>query len=94
MELDAGGTHSLYFIGPKHAGLEIEHLRMEITVITPQSPLGQNPSLHLQLPLTLHAAFFLVALATSAIFLVASKPPRALHCMPVNWKDVNSYNKC
>ena len=42
VELDAGGTRSLYFIGPKNGGLEIEHQRKEITVITPQSPLGQN----------------------------------------------------
>ena len=40
--LDAEGTHSSYFIGPKSGGLEIEHARKEITVITPQSPLGQN----------------------------------------------------
>jgi len=42
VELDAGGARSLYFIGPKNGGLEIEHQRKEITVITPQSPLGQN----------------------------------------------------
>ena len=42
LELDAGGARSLYFIGPKNGGLEIERQRKEITVITPQSPLGQN----------------------------------------------------
>jgi hypothetical protein len=42
VELDASGARSLYFIGPKNGGLEIEHLRREITVITPPSPLGQN----------------------------------------------------
>jgi len=42
VESDAGGTRSLYFIGPKNGGLEFEHQRKEITVITPQSPLGQN----------------------------------------------------
>ena len=42
VELDAGGARSLYFIGPKNGGLEIELQRKEITVITPQSPLGQN----------------------------------------------------
>jgi hypothetical protein len=42
VELDAGGALSLYFIGPKNGGLEIEHQGKEITVITPQSPLGQN----------------------------------------------------
>jgi transcription elongation GreA/GreB family factor len=42
VELDADGTRSIYFIGPRNGGLEIEHQRKEITVITPQSPLGQN----------------------------------------------------
>ncbi len=42
VELDSGGARSFYFIGPKSGGLEIEHRHKEITVITPQSPLGQN----------------------------------------------------
>jgi transcription elongation GreA/GreB family factor len=42
VEMDADGTHSAYFIGPKSGGLEIKHRRKEIMVITPQSPLGQN----------------------------------------------------
>jgi transcription elongation GreA/GreB family factor len=42
VELDADGTHSAYFIGPRNGGLEIKHRRKEILVITPQSPLGQN----------------------------------------------------
>ena len=42
VELDADGTRSIYFLGPRNGGLEIEHQRKEITVITPQSPLGQN----------------------------------------------------
>jgi transcription elongation GreA/GreB family factor len=42
VDLDADGTHSLYFIGPKNGGLEIKHQGKEIIVITPQSPLGQN----------------------------------------------------
>jgi transcription elongation GreA/GreB family factor len=42
VELDATGARSLYFIGPKSGGLEIEFQGKEITVITPQSPLGQN----------------------------------------------------
>jgi transcription elongation GreA/GreB family factor len=42
VELETGGARSLYFIGPKNGGLEIQHRRQEITVITPQSPLGQN----------------------------------------------------
>ena len=42
VELEAGGIRSFYFIGPKNGGLEIECQRREITVITPQSPLGQT----------------------------------------------------
>lgn len=42
VEVDADGTRSTYFIGPKGGGLEITHRRKEIMVITPQSPLGQN----------------------------------------------------
>src|ERR1035441_75145 len=42
LELDAGGVRSLYFIGPKNGGLGIERQRKEVTVITPQSPLGKN----------------------------------------------------
>ncbi len=42
VELDVDGTRALYFIGPRNGGLEIEYKRKEITVITPQSPLGQN----------------------------------------------------
>lgn len=42
VELEADGTRSTYFIGPRNGGLDIECQRREITVITPQSPLGQN----------------------------------------------------
>ena len=42
VEVEADGVRSLYFIGPKGGGLDIQHQRREITVITPQSPLGQN----------------------------------------------------
>jgi hypothetical protein len=42
VELDAAGTRSFYFIGPKNGGLELIYQRKEITVITPQSPLGQE----------------------------------------------------
>ena len=42
VDLHADGARSLYFIGPKNGGLEIEHQGKEITVITPQSPLGQD----------------------------------------------------
>jgi hypothetical protein len=40
VELDVNGTRALYFIGPRNGGLEIECKRKEITVLTPQSPLG------------------------------------------------------
>ena len=42
VELDYDGTCSNYFIGPKNGGLDIEFDGKEVTVITPQSPLGQN----------------------------------------------------
>jgi transcription elongation GreA/GreB family factor len=42
VELEAGGGHSLYFIGPRNGGLEIKLRGQEITVITPPSPLGQK----------------------------------------------------
>jgi transcription elongation GreA/GreB family factor len=42
VELDSAGVRNTYFIGPKSGGLEIEIQGKEITVITPQSPLGQN----------------------------------------------------
>jgi len=41
VELDSDGTRSSYFIGPKNGGLEIEFQGQEVTVLTPQSPLGQ-----------------------------------------------------
>lgn len=40
--LDVDGTRALYFIGPRNGGLEIKCQRKEITVITLQSPLGQQ----------------------------------------------------
>lgn len=42
VDLETDGAVSRYFIGPKNGGLEITFQRKEITVITPQSPLGQN----------------------------------------------------
>jgi transcription elongation GreA/GreB family factor len=42
VELDSDGLASFYFIGPRNGGLEIRSGRTEVTVITPQSPLGQN----------------------------------------------------
>ena len=41
-ELEMDGSRSWYFIGPKNGGLEVEHADEEITVITPQSPLGET----------------------------------------------------
>lgn len=42
VEMESDGTKGWYFIGPKNGGLEVKMGRNEITVITPQSPLGQN----------------------------------------------------
>jgi transcription elongation GreA/GreB family factor len=42
VELDSDGTRSIYFVGPKNGGLEIVYRRKVVTIITPQSPLGQN----------------------------------------------------
>jgi transcription elongation GreA/GreB family factor len=42
VELETDGARSVYFIGPKNGGLEVRHGRLEIMVITPESPLGQN----------------------------------------------------
>jgi len=42
VEVQTEGIPAVYFIGPKHGGLEIEFEGKEVTVITPQSPLGQN----------------------------------------------------
>ncbi len=42
VELEGKGEHSYYFIGPRAGGTEIVHLKKEILVITPQSPLGQQ----------------------------------------------------
>ena len=40
VELETGGEHSFYFIGPRAGGTEVIHDKKEILVITPQSPLG------------------------------------------------------
>ena len=42
VELEHGGEKSLYFVGPRAGGTEVLHDRMEILVITPQSPLGEQ----------------------------------------------------
>src|SRR4051812_17759028 len=41
VDLEIDGLASIYFVGPRSGGLEIKHKRDEVTVITPQSPLGQ-----------------------------------------------------
>ena len=40
VELETDGEKSVYFIGPRAGGTEVEHDKQEILIITPQSPLG------------------------------------------------------
>jgi transcription elongation GreA/GreB family factor len=42
VRVEMRGGSSWYFIGPKAGGLEVIHDKEEITVITPQSPLGEQ----------------------------------------------------
>jgi transcription elongation GreA/GreB family factor len=42
IETESDGARTWYFIGPKNGGLEVEIGGKEVTVLTPQSPLGQN----------------------------------------------------
>ena len=42
VELELDGTRSLFFVGPANGGLEIDFGGEEVTVITPQSPLGEQ----------------------------------------------------
>jgi len=42
VELEHGGENSIYFVGPRAGGTEVVHDKMEILVITPQSPLGEQ----------------------------------------------------
>jgi transcription elongation GreA/GreB family factor len=42
VKLETDGAPNFYFIGPKSGGVEVQFNGDEITVITPQSPLGQN----------------------------------------------------
>ena len=42
VELELGGEKSFYFIGPRAGGTEVAQDRIEILVITPQSPLGEQ----------------------------------------------------
>jgi hypothetical protein len=41
VELESDGGRNTFFIGPRNGGLEVEHQGREVTVLTPQSPLGQ-----------------------------------------------------
>jgi transcription elongation GreA/GreB family factor len=42
VELESERAIGTYFIGPRSGGLEVEYEGVEIIVITPQSPLGQQ----------------------------------------------------
>src|SRR6476659_9969327 len=42
VELETAGEMGTYFIGPRAGGLEVDYQGVEIMVITPQSPLGQQ----------------------------------------------------
>jgi len=42
VDLQSDGARSTYFIGPRNGGLEIDLDGKEVTVVTPQSPLGQQ----------------------------------------------------
>src|SRR5258706_2776985 len=42
VELKTEGASGIYFIGPRSGGLEVDYEGVELTVITPQSPLGQQ----------------------------------------------------
>jgi transcription elongation GreA/GreB family factor len=42
VELQDKGEHSSYFLGPRAGGTEVTMDGTEVTVITPQSPLGQQ----------------------------------------------------
>jgi hypothetical protein len=42
VQIEMRGGANWYFIGPKAGGLEVIHDKEEVTVITPQSPLGEQ----------------------------------------------------
>ena len=42
VELEANGARTLYFLGPKAGGMQINHRGSEILIITTESPLGQQ----------------------------------------------------
>ena len=42
VQIEMRGGANWYFVGPKAGGLEVIHDKEEVTVITPQSPLGEQ----------------------------------------------------
>ena len=42
VEIEMRGGSNWYFVAPKNGGVEVIHEKKEITVITPQSPLGEQ----------------------------------------------------
>jgi transcription elongation GreA/GreB family factor len=42
IEVEMRGGTNWFFLGPKSGGLELMHEKKEITVITPQSPIGEQ----------------------------------------------------
>jgi len=42
VEVEMRGERMYFFIGPSKGGLEVDHNNKEVTVITPQAPLGQE----------------------------------------------------
>jgi len=42
VELQAGRQRELYFLGPRHGGMIVQHDGREVLVITPQSPIGRK----------------------------------------------------
>lgn len=42
VEVETRGDQMYFFIGPSKGGLEIDHSNKEVTVITPQAPLGEQ----------------------------------------------------
>ena len=42
VELDQDGERICYFIGTRAGGMEVKHEKLEVLVITPQSPLGEQ----------------------------------------------------
>lgn len=42
VELEHQGERSVYLVGPRGGGTEVQHDRQEVLVITPKSPLGEQ----------------------------------------------------